>query len=158
MLVMGIDPGSISFGIGILKKEGSRISYIHSEEVKLKEPEFNLKMKTLWLRLAELYRQFHLETAAIEEGFMGKNARSMNVLSKVRGVVLGSMIAANIDLCFYSPSQVKQAITGSGNAQKPQVAKVVKMLLNVKEKKLGADECDALAVAYCHCLSQKSDV
>jgi crossover junction endodeoxyribonuclease RuvC len=155
MLVMGFDPGSVSFGIGILKKENNKISYLYSEEIKLKESVFNLKMKTLWQRLETLYRQFPVHTAAIEEGFLGKNVKTMNVLAKVRGVVLGSSIAAGIDLHSYSPSQVKQALTGSGSAVKPQVAKMVKTLLNIKEKELGPDESDALAVAYCHLLSVK---
>ncbi len=155
MLVMGFDPGSVSFGIGVLKKENSRISYIHSEVIKLKDGEFNLKMKTLWQRLEVLYNRFPIDSAAIEEGFLGKNVKSMNVLAKVRGLVLGSLIAADTALCSYSPRQVKQALTGSGSALKPQVAKMIKTLLDIKEKKLGPDESDALAVAYCHLLSVK---
>jgi crossover junction endodeoxyribonuclease RuvC len=155
MLVLGFDPGSNRFGAAVVKKENNRISYVWSEVITLKESGFNLKMKTLWRRLQELYRKFPVDSAAIEEGYLGKNVKSMNVLSKVRGVVLGSMIAADIQLYSYSPAQVKQALTGSGSAQKDQVAKVVQMLLNIKEKKLGADESDALAVAYCHALSMK---
>jgi crossover junction endodeoxyribonuclease RuvC len=155
MLVVGFDPGSISFGIGILKKENNRISCIHSEEIKLKEKEFNRKMKTLWQKLDTLYKEYPIDTAAIEEGYLGKNVKAMNVLSKVRGVVLGSLIVAGIDLHYYSPRQIKQALTGSGSALKTQVARMIKTLLNIKEKKLGSDESDALAVAYCHLLNAK---
>ncbi|MCP5046248.1 MAG: crossover junction endodeoxyribonuclease RuvC [bacterium] len=153
MLVMGFDPGSIRFGIGVLKKEKGRIVYIHSEVITLKEADFNLKMKTLWQRLHLLCNKFPIDTAAIEEGFLGKNVKSMNVLAKVRGVVLGSMIVSDIPLHSYSPRQVKQALTGSGGALKTQVAKMVRTLLNIDEKKMSADESDALAVAYCHALS-----
>jgi crossover junction endodeoxyribonuclease RuvC len=156
MVVLGIDPGSVRFGIGILKKEKSRITFLHSEVISFKESDFNLRMKTLWHRLEELYRQFPIDTAAIEEGFLGKNVKSMNVLAKVRGVVLGSLIAIGVNLHYYPPRQVKQALTGSGGALKPQVAKMVQTLLNLTGKKLGADESDALAVAYCHALSVKS--
>ena len=152
MLVVGFDPGSICLGIGILKKENNNISYIHSYQVKFKEKEFNRKMKTLWLYLQDLYQRFPLDSAAIEEGFLGKNVRSMNVLAKVRGVVLGSLIAAGIDLYYYSPREIKLALTGTGGALKTQVAKMVQTLLHIKEKKLGSDESDALAAAYCHCL------
>jgi crossover junction endodeoxyribonuclease RuvC len=155
MLVLGCDPGSNSFGIGIVKKENSKISYVHSEEIKLKEKDFNLKMKTLWQRLETLVKEFPIDTAAIEEGFLGKNVKSMNVLAKVRGVVLGSLIQAGISLHNYSPRQVKQAITGSGGASKPQVEKMIKVLLNIKEKKMGPDESDALAIAYCHALRKR---
>jgi len=155
MTVIGFDPGSIRFGVGILKKENNRIAYLHSEVIKLNENEFNLKMKTLWQRLEALYQQFPPDNAAIEEGFLGKNVRSMNLLAKVRGVVLGSLIVAGINLQSYSPRQIKLALTGSGSAPKIQVGKMVKTLLNIKEKKLGIDESDALAVAYCHILNTK---
>ena len=155
MLVIGFDPGSISFGIGILKKENNIISYVHSEEIKLKEEDFNRKMNTLWLRLQDLYNRFPLQDAAIEEGFLGKNVKSMNILAKVRGVVLGSLLSTGIDLKYYSPREIKLALTGSGGALKPQVATMTKTLLNIKEKKLGSDESDALAVAYCHLLHTK---
>jgi len=155
MLVIGFDPGSIRFGIGILEKENNRISFVHSEEILLKEDSFNEKMKTLWVHLASLYQRFPISSAAIEEGFLGKNVRSMNILSKVRGVVLGSLIAKGIELESYPPRLVKQGITGNGNALKSQVERMVKTLLNIKEKTLGNDESDALAIAYCHLLHLK---
>ena len=155
MIVFGFDPGSISFGVGILKKENNKISYVHSEEIKLKEKDFYLKMKTLWQRLESLYKEFPIDSAAIEEGFMGKNVKSMNVLAKVRGVVFASLLVQGIELKSYSPREVKGAVTGSGGAIKSQVGKMVKILLNIKEKALGPDESDALAVAYCHLLSTK---
>ncbi|MCP5106325.1 MAG: hypothetical protein GY950_23270, partial [bacterium] len=116
MTIIGFDPGSISFGAGILKKENNRIFYLHSEEIKLKENDFYSKMNTLWQRLEALYQMFPIDGAAIEEGFLGKNVKSMNVLSIVRGVVLGSLLARGIPLKFYSPREVKLALTGSGNA------------------------------------------
>ena len=155
MIIIGFDPGSVSFGVGILKKENNRISYLHSEEIKLKDKDFYLRMKTLWRRLEAIYQQFPCHSAAIEEGYLGKNVRAMNVLAKVRGVVLGSLLGRDIPLTFYSPAAVKGAVTGSGAAAKTQVQKMMQILLNVKDKKLGADESDALAVAYCHMLSVK---
>jgi crossover junction endodeoxyribonuclease RuvC len=152
MLVIGFDPGSISFGIGILKKEKNKIFYIYSDEIKLKEKDFNRKMKTLWRHLNALYSRFPIDIAAIEEGFLGKNVKSMNILAKVRGVVLGSLIAEDIELKYYSPREIKLAITGTGSALKIQVEKMIKTLLNIKKKELGSDESDALAVAYCHFL------
>jgi crossover junction endodeoxyribonuclease RuvC len=68
-------------------------------------------------------------------------------------VVLGSLIHTGVDLHHYSPRQVKQAITGNGGADKSQVEKMIKVLLNIKELKMGHDQSDALAIAYCHALS-----
>lgn len=155
MLVIGFDPGSIGFGVGILKKESNHISYVYSEEIKLKDTDFNTRMKTLWNRLSAIYSRFPIEDAAMEEGFLGKNIKSMTVLANVRGVVLASLIAAGIDMRSYSPREVKIALTGTGSALKPQVEKMVKILLNIKNQTLGTDESDALAVAYCHLLHLK---
>lgn len=155
MIVIGFDPGSIIFGVGILKKENGCISCLYSEEIKLQEKDFYTKMKVLWLRLEVIYQKFPINCAAIEEGFLGKNVRSMNMLSMVRGVVLGSLLSRDIPLISYSPRAVKMALTGFGNASKTQVCNVVNMLLNLNPKtsSLGADESDALAVAFCHLLS-----
>ncbi len=159
MIIFGFDPGSIKFGAGVLEKRNSSIRYLHSEVIPLKETDFYDRMRTLWRRLDELYQQFDVHSAAIEEGFLGKNVKSMNVLAKVRGVVLGSLVARDIPLVSYSPRQVKMALTGSGGASKPQVERMVRTLLNLgtgDKKKLGADESDALAVAYNHALSIRS--
>jgi crossover junction endodeoxyribonuclease RuvC len=157
MIVIGFDPGSIIFGVGILKEEKDRISCIYSEEIKLQEKDFYTRMKVLWQRLEVLYQKFPIDCAAIEEGFLGKNVKSMNVLSTVRGVVLGSLLSRDIQLTFYSPRAVKLALTGFGNASKSQVGNMVNILLNLNPKtsSLGADESDALAVAFCHLMSIK---
>jgi len=158
MVIMGFDPGSIRFGVAVLKKENSTISYIYSEVIKLPDADFNLRMKTLWHRLIELYDQFKPEAAAVEEGFLGKNVKSMNILAKVRGVVLASLIQRDLELTSYSPRLIKQALTGSGSATKQQVAKMVSTLLNIKSKTTGTDESDAMAVAYTHLLHLKRAV
>lgn len=157
MVVIGFDPGSITFGIGILKKEKVRISYIYSDEIKLQEKDFYTRMKVLWQRLEDIYQKFPIDCAAIEEGFLGKNVRSMNMLATVRGVVLGSLLPRAIPLVSYSPRAVKLALTGFGNASKTQVSNMVNMLLNLNPKtsSLGNDESDALAVAFCHLMSIK---
>jgi crossover junction endodeoxyribonuclease RuvC len=150
MVVIGFDPGSIRFGVGILKKDGKDVRYIHSEEIKLFEKEFNARMKQLWKQLDKVFGQFQIDQAAVEEGYLGKNIQSMNTLAKVRGVILGYLLHRGLDCSFYSPRQVKQAVTGKGNAQKFQVKKMIQILLGLKQKELGDDESDALAVAYCH--------
>jgi crossover junction endodeoxyribonuclease RuvC len=155
MIVIGFDPGSIYFGVGIIKIEKKKKYYLHSETIKLKEKDFYSKMKTLWKRLGKIYTSFPIDEAAIEEGFLGKNVKSMNLLSKVRGVVLASLLIKNIDLKFYSPMQIKLALTGNGNAAKTQVNNMIKILLNLKERELTNDESDALAIAYCHSFNLK---
>ena len=155
MVVIGFDPGSIVLGIGILKEERGKITFVHSEEISLKEATFYGKMEKLWQRLQDLYKTYPVTTAAIEEGFLGKNVKAMNILSQIRVVLLASLIQRSIPVGFYSPRQIKLAISGNGNATKEQVSKMVAILLNLKNKKLGHDESDALATAFCHLLGGK---
>ena len=155
MLILGLDPGSLRFGIGILKKEKGRFSYVHSETMKLKDGDFIQRMRELWQRLDKLTASFPLDQAAMEEGFLGKNIRSMSVLSMVRGVAMAALMNRDLPLGLYAPRQVKLALTGYGNADKEQVAKMAVMVLHLNDKKIGLDESDALAVAYCHGVNLK---
>jgi len=150
MMILGLDPGSLSFGIGIVKKEKGRFAYVHSETIKLKDRDFVMRMQELWDRLDKLTAAFPVDQAAMEEGFLGKNIRSMSLLSTVRGVAMAALLNRRLPLGLYAPRQVKLALTGYGNADKEQVAKMAALVLNIKGRKLGLDESDALAVAYCH--------
>jgi len=150
MMILGLDPGSLSFGIGIVKKEKGRFAYVHSETIKLKDRDFVMRMQELWDRLDKLTAAFPVDQAAMEEGFLGKNIRSMSLLSTVRGVAMAALLNRRLPLGLYAPRQVKLALTGYGNAVKEQVAKMAALVLNIKGRKLGLDESDALAVAYCH--------
>ncbi len=155
MLIIGFDPGSISFGVGILRREKKRIGYVHSEEIKLKGEDFFSKMQILWEKLGRLYQEFAVTTAAMEEGFLGENVRSMSLLSMVRGVTMASLIVNRTPLRMYSPREAKLALTGYGNASKHQVKRMVETLLDTGGRDLGADESDALAIAYCHAMKMK---
>jgi crossover junction endodeoxyribonuclease RuvC len=155
MLILGMDPGSLSFGIGLVKKDQNHFAYIHSEEIKLKEKDFVNRMRMLWARLNQVTAQFPIDEAAMEEGFLGKNIRSMSLLSMVRGVALASLLHRSIPLRLYSPREVKLALTGYGNAEKTQLAKMAALVLGIRDKKLGLDESDALAVAYCHGVNRR---
>ncbi len=150
MLILGLDPGSLSFGIGLLHKDRNRFAYLHSETIRLKEKSFVDRMQTLWDRLDQVTARFAIDEAAMEEGFLGKNIRSMSLLAMVRGVALAALLQRRIPLNLYSPREVKLALTGYGNAEKTQVAKMALLVLGGRVGKIGLDESDALAVAYCH--------
>jgi crossover junction endodeoxyribonuclease RuvC len=155
MLILGLDPGSLSFGIGIVKKENGRFAYVHSETIRLPGRDFIARMQELWDRLDKLNAAFTVDQAAMEEGFLGKNIRSMSQLSMVRGLAMAALLQRRLPLRFYAPRQVKLALTGYGNAAKEQVAKMAALVLNIRGRKLGLDESDALAVAYCHGVNVK---
>ena len=150
MLILGLDPGSLRFGVGIVEKDRRRFAYVYSETIQLKQGGFIARMQELWDRLDRLTGDYAIDQAAMEEGFLGKNIRSMSQLSTVRGVAMAALLKRRLPLRLYAPRQVKLALTGYGNADKEQVAKMAALVLNIKGRKLGLDESDALAVAYCH--------
>ncbi len=158
MIFAGFDPGSSVFGIGLVDKEGSKLKYIMSEELKFPKVDFNIKMGLLIDKLNQIFQDYNVMESAIEDGFLGKNVGSMNTLSKVRGVVLASSIMNSKELSFYSPREIKISVTGNGNADKDQVRKGVRMLLGIKNlPEIGYDESDALAVALCHSLMKRKN-
>ncbi|MCU0275452.1 MAG: crossover junction endodeoxyribonuclease RuvC [Acidobacteria bacterium] len=150
MLILGLDPGSLRFGIGIVNKEKRRFSYVHSETIHLKSRDFIERMRELLERLDRVLAAFPVQQAAMEEGFLGKNIRSMALLSTVRGVAMAALLQHGLPLGLYAPRQVKLALTGYGSADKEQVAKMAAMVLGIQGRNPGLDESDALAVAYCH--------
>ena len=154
MLILGLDPGSLRFGVGIVAREKRRFSYVHSETIRLKDRDFVARMQELWKRLGELLTTFPVEQAAMEEGFLGKNVRSMSQLAMVRGLAMAALLQRRLPLCLYAPRQVKLALTGYGNADKEQVAKMAALVLGIKGRQPDFDECDALAVAYCHAVNR----
>lgn len=157
MIVAGFDPGSNVFGIGVVEKDGSKLKYLMSEELKFPKTEFNIKMGILIGKLSEIFEEYDITETAIEDGFLGKNVSSMNTLSKVRGVVLATALNNRKELRFYSPREIKTSVTGNGNAGKDQVKRGVEMLLSIKNREIGYDESDALAVALCHSLMKRKD-
>lgn len=155
MLILGLDPGSLRFGVGIVAQERRRFSYVHSETIRLQERDFVERMRRLLEQLERVLAAYPVEQAAMEEGFLGKNVRSMALLATVRGVAMAALLRRGLPLALYAPRQVKQALTGYGNAEKEQVARMAHMLLGAPPRPIGLDESDALAVAYCHGASRR---
>ncbi len=151
MRVIGFDPGSVRFGVGVVETERGKARFVHSETIAL-AGEFPARVRVLWARLHDVYLRFPPQAAAMEEGFLGKNVRSLTLLAMVRGVVLASLAEFPFVPATYAPREVKLAVTGYGHAGKDQVDKMVRLLLNLGSRRLGADESDALAVAWCHAL------
>ncbi|HDP95732.1 MAG TPA: crossover junction endodeoxyribonuclease RuvC [Candidatus Aminicenantes bacterium] len=158
MIVAGFDPGSRRFGVALLLERQGTIRMLHCETISLKQMDFLERMQAMWHNLNEILERFRPDEAALEEGFLGANARSQNVLAQVRGVVMAAMIHHQVPLSLYSPRTVKQAVTGSGNAGKDQVQRMMGRLLCLESGAFKEDESDAMAVAYCHLLSRPRGV
>lgn len=99
--------------------------------------------------LEEILGRYQPGVAALESLFHGVNPRSLIVLAQARGALLATVGRAQLEICEYSPSQIKTALTGSGRADKAQVSQMVRLVLGLGAEKISADAGDALAAAIC---------
>lgn len=156
-IILGIDPGTIVMGyglIGINKKEAKIISL---GVVKLgKIDDYTLKLKKIFERTISLIEQYKPDELAIEAPFFGKNVQSMLKLGRAQGVAIAAALSRELHVHEYSPKKIKQSITGNGNASKEQVAAMLGKLLKFDETPEFLDATDGLGAAYCHFLQNNS--
>jgi len=150
-VILGVDPGSMVTGYGLIKSDGQKnvlIDYgVIRTDSKKSLPE---KLKKIFEGLSQIITQKHPDEFAIEETFYSKNAKSALVMGQARGVAILAAACAKIPVWEYSPKEVKCSIVGHGNASKQQVQYMVKNLLRLKDLPQPVDASDALAVALCH--------
>ena len=156
MVALGIDPGSIVTGFGLIETQ-PYITCIEYGCIRSKsKSDFSLRLKTIYDGISDLIQKYNPDSIAFEDIFYGHNVKSAIQLGHARGAAIVSAVNANVELSFYSPREVKLAVTGYGNASKEQVQKMVQNLLRLEEPVLPLDASDALAVALCHLFRTKS--
>ena len=151
MRVMGIDPGSLCTGYGIVEETGGRLTSVHFGSIasKAKSP-FEQRLKSIYDGLASMIKEFQPDAIAVEDIFFATNAKSTIKLGQTRGVALLAAAQAEITLAEYTPLEVKQSVVGYGRADKRQVRDMVTAILKLQQKPEPLDVSDALAVAICH--------
>jgi crossover junction endodeoxyribonuclease RuvC len=152
MIVIGIDPGLARLGYGIIEVvngENRPVCYgcIETSGKTLSPAGRLLNIFTDVGVLLDKYQPGHL---SLEKLFFQKNISSAMAVSEVRGIVLLAAEQRNIPVTEYTPNQVKQAITGSGKADKRQVQEMITRLLRLEETPRPDDAADALSIALCH--------
>jgi crossover junction endodeoxyribonuclease RuvC len=147
--VLGIDPGSLATGYGVVQIEGSRLRRVAGGTIRTRGETLADRLAHLQRELARTIAELAPEVAALEAVFSAKNARSALVLGHARGVALAACAGAGLSTAEYTPAQVKVAVTGYGRAEKLQVMRMVQRLLGLAAPP-PSDEADALAVAICH--------
>ncbi|MCI4624700.1 MAG: crossover junction endodeoxyribonuclease RuvC [Candidatus Magnetoovum sp. WYHC-5] len=149
-VVIGIDPGSIVCGYGVLQSRGRNIIYITSGDIRLpKTAPLPIRLKHLYEGLTEVVEMYKPDEAVIEKIFYSKGVTSALNLGHARGVAMLCVSKVGIPVIEYSSLEVKKAVTGYGRADKVQVMEMVKRILN-KTDRLTQDSGDALALALCH--------
>jgi crossover junction endodeoxyribonuclease RuvC len=149
--ILGLDPGSRHTGYGLIGRQRSGIELL--AQGRLSPPrDLDLPARLGWLgvRLSERLAEWQPEIAVLETPYLGLNPRSLVVLAQARGALLGALAAARVAVREYSPAEIKSAVTGSGRADKAQVARMVSLQLAGVPADASADATDALAVALCY--------
>lgn len=150
MVILGLDPGTAITGYGIIKKEGNNLLCVDFGCITtLKGLETATRLQSLHKELTSLIKKYRPDYAAVEQLFFAKNAKTAITVSHARGVALQALAASGTPIWEFTPLQVKQAVTSYGRAEKIQVQKMVKLLLNLEEIPEPDDAADALAVAIC---------
>lgn len=154
-IILGIDPGTTIMGFGLIRVEKGQMKLIQMHELQLKKYDNHyLKLQQIFERTLGLIEEYHPDQIAIEAPFYGKNVQSMLKLGRAQGVAMAAGLYREVPITEYSPKKIKMAITGSGNASKEQVAKMLQSLLNIKQLPKNLDATDGLAAAVCHFFNQ----
>lgn len=150
MRILGLDPGSRHTGWGLVERRGSRMAPRAWGKIDLpRSAPLHERLLVLGDELRSVVEEQAPQVAVLESLFHGVNPRSLIVLAQARGVLLETVARAGLEIHEYSPAEVKSAVTGNGRADKKQLARMVKMVLGLRGKRLAVDTSDALAVAIC---------
>lgn len=154
--IIGIDPGSRRTGYGIIDITGSNISYVSSGIIRLPEGGLPSRLKLIFDGISQLLDQYQPETMAVEDVFFARDPKAALKLGQARGAAIVAGVNAQLPLSEYSARSVKQAVVGTGAADKKQVQMMVTSLLKLTEAP-AEDAADALAVAICHGHSMRTE-
>ncbi len=150
MVVLGVDPGSLNTGYGVLKSCGGKVTALACGVVRLQSMQSHAdRIGKIYQELEKVIRVYRPECAALETVFLSRNAQSALKLGQVRGAVIALAMNSGLELHEYTPRQVKLAVTGKGAASKEQVAFMVTKMLGFETAPEPYDITDALGIALC---------
>lgn len=154
-IILGIDPGFALSGWGVIQS-GSGLEVIDYGCIKTsKGCEFSDRLVCVSRELDQIIKKYKPDLAAVEQLFFYKNVKTGIQVGEARGVTVLTMAQNGLPIMEFTPLQIKQAITGYGNATKQQIQRMVKSLLNLAEIPRPDDVADALAVAICAAATKK---
>ncbi|HET9436850.1 MAG TPA: crossover junction endodeoxyribonuclease RuvC [Gaiellaceae bacterium] len=153
MKVLGIDPGTATCGYGIVHESDGRLRAVTSGcwRTRARDP-LDARLLTIFNGVAALIAEHEPDAVALEESYVGADARIALSVGQARGAVLVAAAAAGLDCVEHAPARVKQTVCGYGRAEKGQVQRMVKLILRLDEEPRSSHEADAFAVAICHAL------
>ena len=133
-IILGIDPGTVVLGYGIVKEVNRKITLLTMGVIKMGHlDDHGLKLQRIFKKTSALIAEYQPDCVALEAPFYGKNIQVMLKLGRAQGVAMAAALNHDIPIFEYSPRKIKQSVTGSGNASKEQVAAMLQTLLSFKE-------------------------
>jgi crossover junction endodeoxyribonuclease RuvC len=155
-LILGIDPGSLKTGFGVIRVNGNKLEYVASGCIRLPAAEgLPARLKIIFNNLSEIIEQYKPDEVSIEEVFMHKSAGSALKLGQARGGAIAAAVAKDLPVFEYSAKAIKKSVVGNGGADKVQVQHMVRVILGLSATPQ-EDAADALAGAMCHANTQKN--
>jgi crossover junction endodeoxyribonuclease RuvC len=150
MLVLGVDPGSIVTGYGLVAKENNQMTCIHAGTIRSSNRiPFYKRIHDIFQSVLEIMHHYRPQEMAIEDIFFAKNVKSALKIGHARGAVLIAAVQCGIRISEYTPLEIKKSLVGYGRATKEQVRAMVQIILDLKTQP-DLDTSDALATAVCH--------
>ncbi len=150
LVILGIDPGSVVCGYGVVRASGPDLALLACGVIRPRPSPIAERLVELYDRVRELATEWRPDEVAVEEPFTRVNARSAFVLGKAQAAAVLAAAHAGVPVFEYSPAAVKQAVTSYGRSDKAQVQEMVRLQFGLTTAPRPADAADALAVALCH--------
>lgn len=155
--VLGIDPGSVVTGWGVIDTDGHRQQHVAHGCLRVGRGEMVDRLGAIFNGLRDVAEAHKPDVVAIETVFVRENISSALKLGQARGAAICALATQGLSISEYAPTRIKQSVVGRGQADKAQVAHMVRVLLGLPEAP-PSDAADALAVAICHGHSQHSSL
>jgi crossover junction endodeoxyribonuclease RuvC len=150
MRILGVDPGTQVCGYGVIETRGSDARALDYGVAKARGSALSARLRVVYEGLQEVMERHQPDVVAVEGAFYQKDVRAAIKIGEARGVALLAAAQRGLEVVEYAPAEVKKAVTGNGNASKPQVQQMVRIILRMAELPTPEDASDALAIAVCH--------
>ena len=154
--VLGIDPGSVITGYGLIETDGARSFHLPHCHIRVKGDSFPEKLGHIHKVLGDVIEQWQPHEVAIEQVFLSNNPMSALKLGQARGAAITAAVSQHLGVSEYAPRLVKKVVTGAGSADKKQVQTMVRALLGIVSV-VQVDAADGLAIAICHAHSRTQE-
>jgi len=152
--ILGIDPGSQITGVGVITAQGTELSHLFSESIKLPKGSLDERLRRIYERVQSVIAQTRPDVVSLEKVFIAKNPQSALVLGHARGAAMLAAVNNDIPVIEYSATEIKKTVVGRGRADKTQIQHMMRVLLSLRVAP-PEDASDALAAAVCHAHHQQ---